>query len=358
MKKIITIIIFIFTNFMILAQNTADLFIENPTINEGKFSFEIHITPTNDWGSNAGDKSLGYCSWYFNYNSSALANPIITFIGTVVDASHYDNTTDISGGQLYIDTHIHNFDPGVPLTQGTKYHVYTVELEITNSSQESDLTWDESNTGIFSATDNLTNENYNGDGNNPLPVELSSFSAKSKGNNIKLLWQTATEVNNYGFEVERKVNISETGSWKKVGFVAGNGNSNSPKSYSFIDNNLVGGSKFSYRLKQIDIDGKSDYSKEVTIEVLPTSYGLEQNYPNPFNPETNINFSLLEDSQVVINIYNILGEKVMELINKYYKAGFQQVRFNTTSAGLPSGIYIYTLDTKNFKAVKKMILMK
>ncbi|MBK7980658.1 MAG: T9SS type A sorting domain-containing protein [Ignavibacteriae bacterium] len=148
--------------------------------------------------------------------------------------------------------------------------------------------------------------------------------------------------------------------WEKVGFVKGNGNSNSTKVYSFTDKNLVGGSKFLYRLKQIDIDGKFEYSEEVEIEVLPTKYELMQNYPNPFNPNTNIKFSLPEDAKVSINVYNVLGEKVASVLNGELKAGFHEVNFGADSFGyqLSSGVYLYTIESKNFTQVKKMILMK
>ena len=83
----------------------------------------------------------------------------------------------------------------------------------------------------------------------PLPVELKSFNAKVTGSNVELLWQTATEVNNYGFEIERKANDNESASWEKVGFVAANGNSNSPKDYTFVDKNITGGSKILIQVK-------------------------------------------------------------------------------------------------------------
>ncbi len=115
----------------------------------------------------------------------------------------------------------------------------------------------------------------------PLPVELSSFSVNTvEGVKAQLNWETATEVNNYGFEIERSIvseeDAFETESydWEKVSFVEGHGNSNSTKIYSFTDKNLVGGSKFVYRLKQIDIDGTFEYSDVVEIEVLPTKYEL------------------------------------------------------------------------------------
>jgi hypothetical protein len=192
----------------------------------------------------------------------------------------------------------------------------------------------------------------------PLPVELKSFNAKVKGSNVELLWQTATEVNNYGFDVERKAIDAEAATWEKVGFIEGSGNSNSPKDYTYTDKNITGGSNFSYRLKQIDNDGTFSYSSDVNVEVIPDKFELFQNYPNPFNPSTTIKFSLPQDSRIVINIYNILGEKVTQLLNADYKAGYYKVLLNSTDLNLASGIYFYTIESKNFKAVKKMILMK
>src|SRR5690606_23034945 len=99
---------------------------------------------------------------------------------------------------------------------------------------------------------------------NPLPVELSSFSAVIIGSSVKLNWQTETEINNYGFEIERKVGSSQSsiGNYEKIGFVNGNGNSNSPKQYTFTDEGLMAG-KYNYRLKQIDDDGQFEYSKVI-----------------------------------------------------------------------------------------------
>ena len=187
--------------------------------------------------------------------------------------------------------------------------------------------------------------NYN------LPVELSVFSASVIGSSIKLNWRTETEVNNYGFEVERKTN-----NWKKIGFVPGNGNSNSPKNYSFIDKDLMGGNKFIYRLKQIDTDGNFEYSNEIEAEIIPYNFELYQNYPNPFNPSTIIRFSLPQSVQIKINIYNMLGEQIATLADRMYDKGNHKVIFNTSS--LPSGTYLYTLESSEFIQVKKMVLLK
>jgi hypothetical protein len=169
-----------------------------------------------------------------------------------------------------------------------------------------------------------------------------------------LNWETKTEVNNYGFNVERR--ISE-GQWNSVGFVAGNGNSNSPKQYSYTDKDLfAGGSKFQYRLKQIDNDGSFEYSDVVEVEVVPDQYELSQNYPNPFNPTTTIRFSLPQATQLKITLYNMLGEQVKTLAEGTYEMGYHNIVVD--AASLPSGTYIYHLESSDFVQVKKMILLK
>ena len=189
--------------------------------------------------------------------------------------------------------------------------------------------------------------------NGPLPVELVSFSANLKESFVQLNWKTATEVNNYGFEVQRK-NVS--GEWKKVGFVKGNGNSNSPKHYTFSDKTVHSG-KYFYRLKQIDIDGSFNYSKIVEVDVsAPVKYELSQNFPNPFNPTTVIKYSIPEDNYVTIKLYNVLGKEIGTLVNDFKQAGKYKVSFD--GSNLPSGIYFYTIQSGNFRQVKKMILQK
>ncbi len=176
---------------------------------------------------------------------------------------------------------------------------------------------------------------------------------------MNYLWQTKTEINNYGFEVQRLQNYNNAKlqdsdlKWEKVGFIAGSGNSNSPKDYTFVDKNLIGGPKFSYRLKQVDNDGTFTYSDKVEVEVIPNKYELFQNYPNPFNPSTTIKFSLPEDSRIAINIYNILGEKITELLNADYKAGYYKILLNSSDFSLASGIYFYTIESKNLKPLRK-----
>ena len=171
-------------------------------------------------------------------------------------------------------------------------------------------------------------------------------------NSIRLDWATATEVNNYGFEVERKSSYN----WQKIGFVQGNGNCNSPKQYSFVDNNPYGGTSFQYRLKQIDSDGKFEYSEIVVVKILPEKYELYQNYPNPFNPSTTIKYSVPQGSNVLIKVFDILGNEIETLVNEEKLVGIYEASWNATS--LPSGVYFYKLQAGSFIDTGKMILLK
>lgn len=188
----------------------------------------------------------------------------------------------------------------------------------------------------------------------PLPVELSVFNATVKNNVVDLYWKTETEVNNYGFIIERRVNASN---WDSLAFIKGYGNSNSPKEYTYSDKNLiVGGSKFEYRLKQVDNDGSSEYSDVVEVEVVPNKYDLAQNYPNPFNPSTTIQFSLPKQTELKLRVYNILGQLIKTIAEGVYETGYHKIIFNAT--GLPSGTYVYRIESSEFVQVKKMILLK
>ena len=192
----------------------------------------------------------------------------------------------------------------------------------------------------------------------PLPVELESFTSSIIGNSIELKWKTATEVNNYGFDIERKIGGQEatTNNWEKIGFVKGNGNSNSPKYYSFTDSNTISGT-YNYRLKQIDTDGKYEYSKVIEVDVGSSDkYTLSQNYPNPFNPVSTIEYTIPQPGFVSLKVYDILGREVTTLVNQKQNAGKYLARFN--GEGLASGIYFYVLTANNYVLSRKMNLLK
>lgn len=189
--------------------------------------------------------------------------------------------------------------------------------------------------------------------NDIVPVELTAFTATSIGNNVTLNWSTATEINNSGFEVERKAANAE---WINVGFVQGNGTTTLAQQYSFVDQNVTTGS-YSYRLKQIDFDGTFTYSPVAEVEVsAPVNFELAQNYPNPFNPGTTIQFSLPKSSNVLLKVYNLLGQEVATLLDGFKEAGIHYINFD--AANLNSGLYIYKIEAEGFTSTKKMTLIK
>jgi hypothetical protein len=194
--------------------------------------------------------------------------------------------------------------------------------------------------------------------NGPLPVELVSFNAQIVNETIHLSWRTETEVNNYGFDVERVLNPgSDQKEWTKIGYVERSGNSNSPKDYSFIDEDVADANLIFYRLKQIDSDGTYEYSHEVEINPLSLDeYSLDQNYPNPFNPSTKIRYKIAQSEFVNLVVYNLLGKEVTTLVNELQSPGSYSIIFSADN--LPGGVYFYKIETAHFTHTSKMLLLK
>ncbi len=197
----------------------------------------------------------------------------------------------------------------------------------------------------------------------PLPVQLVSFVGTATGTGtVQLSWTTISEINNYGFYVENKIegaDFSEvTGS-----FTPGHGTTNAPQRYSFTDHPLTAG-PLSYRLKQVDLDGTIHYTEPIHVSVAtgvtehkPAEFALSQNYPNPFNPSTEIRFSVEKTGQTTLDVYNMLGQKVATLFDGVAEAGHNNVvRVNADQ--LASGMYFYRLQNGMQMAMKKMVLMK
>lgn len=188
---------------------------------------------------------------------------------------------------------------------------------------------------------------------NPVPVELNSFAATANLNNVILNWTTLTETNNSGFEIERKSKLSD---WVTISFIPGFGTSTEMHSYNYKDNDLKGGN-YSYRLKQIDLDGTFKYSDSIKIEIIaPREFSLKQNYPNPFNPSTTIEFKIPEQAIINLSVYNMLGERVATIINDMLEGGNHKIEFNASD--LASGIYLVKMSSDSFSDVIKINLLK
>jgi carboxypeptidase T len=206
-----------------------------------------------------------------------------------------------------------------------------------------------------------------------VPVELTSFTANLSDHKVQLNWTTASELNNYRFEIERFQDSNPKSEirnlkWQTIGFINGKGNSEEISNYSFIDKSPLAGKSY-YRLKQIDYDGSYKYSELVSVKYSGvTEYELSQNYPNPFNPTTAINYSIPKPGNVSLKVYNILGVEVAELVNEYKEAGTHSVEFSTErlKGEIGSGVYFYTLKAGDpssssgqvFVQTRKMIVIK
>jgi hypothetical protein len=255
----------------------------------------------------------------------------------------FDTSWLYTGGHLLIEIRL-------SASNGTSKSVDAFTTSATGYGTLFSAAWTGSYTGLTGTQGNFSVISLSYD--DPVPVELTSFSASASGNNVVLNWVTATETNNSGFEVERLTN----GNWKRLGFVSGNGTVTETSVYNFVDKNLLPGT-YSYRLKQIDFDGAQSYSQIVESEIdNPMSYSLEQNYPNPFNPTTTINYSVKENSNIKITLFNSLGEQVKVLLNEVKETGFYSLSFN--AAAYPAGTYFYEMRSDNFVQVKKMTLLK
>lgn len=188
--------------------------------------------------------------------------------------------------------------------------------------------------------------------NRILPVELTSFKGEIINNNVQLDWTTATENNSHRFVIEKNFNSE----WRPIGYVNASGNSTTPRSYRFIDE-ISDASSLTYRLKIVDFDGSYEYSSTISLNINHAfEYSLDQNYPNPFNPSTTIKFALPNDTKVVLEVFNFLGERVATLLNQEMTSGYHQVDFE--GSNLSSGVYIYRLSAGEFSSVKKFTLLK
>lgn len=197
-----------------------------------------------------------------------------------------------------------------------------------------------------------------------LPIQLASFTATVvQMNTVRLDWRTISEVNNYGFEMQRSLGTPDVFATLAGSFVAGHGTTSGPQDYTWTHQSVPAGRVY-YRLRQVDLDGTVHYSEPISVDVLtdvreggqPTVFNLNQNYPNPFNPTTRIEFSVAKPALVTLRVFNLLGQEVATLVNEELNAG----NYSTTFSGheLSSGVYLYKLDAGGFTSAKKLIVSK
>jgi hypothetical protein len=220
-----------------------------------------------------------------------------------------------------------------------------------------------------------------------LPVQIQSFTAQLLPGHLRVLleWRTISEINNYGFYVQRRRDNEEQ--WTELpGFVPGHGTTLEPQYYSYVDNTISETGLYHYRLRQVDLDGTSHFTPAILINVssvtsvdesAPRMFQLQQNYPNPFNPATRIAFSVwgsglpagqagfeengsgfkVQGSEFTsLKVYDILGREVRTLVNENLQPGSYEVRWDAT--GMASGVYLYRLQAGEYAQTKRMVLMR
>jgi hypothetical protein len=180
---------------------------------------------------------------------------------------------------------------------------------------------------------------------NHLPVQLIYFNGTIiNQTSVLLQWGTATETNNFGYNVERSVNKTN---WEVLGFVQGNGNSFSPKDYSFIDSTITTSGQYHYRLRQFDFDGAENISEIVTLEIIVSvrndlspinDFKLFNNYPNPFNPSTTVSFYNPVFQKIEISLYTSQNEYVRTIKNEFFEKGLQKIQVDLSHNA--SGVYL------------------
>ncbi|MDP3829681.1 MAG: T9SS type A sorting domain-containing protein [Ignavibacteriaceae bacterium] len=295
-------------------------------------------------------ESIGWLSSYDNdslYFTSDGGNSWITRLTNVVDFYFTDlNYGWYTNGEKIFNTN----NGGVSWVEQYSDTIGIVNLYFLNSN----LGWAVNNNGLVIHTTN-----------GGTPVELISFSTSVENSDVTLNWITGSEINNSGFEIEKKSgeinNPPSNDEWEKIGFISGNGTTTEQQFYSFVDKNFTSG-KYQYRLKQIDFDGTFEYSTivEVELENFPTEFSVKQNFPNPFNPSTRIEFSIPTDNNIEIKVFNVLGMEVATLLNEQRQAGTHSVEFSTISgaSNLSSGIYFYKISAGKNSETKKMLLVR
>ncbi|MBC6607273.1 T9SS type A sorting domain-containing protein [Hymenobacter sp. BT188] len=200
---------------------------------------------------------------------------------------------------------------------------------------------------IFNGSLTFNNNYFSLSSNNaPLPVELISFTGKAENKTVRLTWATASELQNKGFEIERR---TVSGEWTTLGFVAGNGTSSQRNNYTYVDRSASAGNNY-YRLRQIDLDGKSVYSQPITVQLGGNGQMAFSVSPVPTTDVLTING--LSAGKHVAEIYNARGQRVMR----------QEFNDSTPAAlsvrTLPVGVYMIRVlganrSTQNARFIKQ-----
>jgi hypothetical protein len=325
--------------------------------------FSASLTSTDgDIFSATGDGGTVQGIQVYRTDATAMRSGATTPTGWTMDHIRYWGVFITGSSPAYTVTYNYNGHPGITnantlvlANRGNQSVDSWMDLSATLNTTAKALTKSGQGSGEYALASSTSD--------NVLPVQMTEFLAKSNSASVLLTWKTATETNNYGFEIERRIvetvsskSQNTNSNWQRTGFVAGNGTNSSVHQYSFTDGNVTSGT-YAYRLKQIDNSGTFKYSSEAEVTVaVPTSFALGQNYPNPFNPSSVIGYSLPVNGLVTLKVYDVIGREVSTLVNETKDAGSYKVTFNASK--LASGVYFYRMQAGNYISMKKLLLLK
>ncbi|KAA3606483.1 MAG: T9SS C-terminal target domain-containing protein [Calditrichaeota bacterium] len=302
----------------------------------------------------------------FNWSSYAATKQGIDDAKIILEYRDVTNTT-------VLDTYDSGFYSGQTWTEFSDSRIAPVGTRFIRIRMISDRDLGPQNNGNHDNLNLFTTAESNAD--SPLAIELDSFQVRQIENSIQLKWTTASETENEGFNVYRKTgnrNFTQIASYKGNSELLGVLNSTVSNNYIFVDNSeLRNNETYTYYISDVETNGVETKHKEqaqtikfnLTEENTQTKldYVLAQNFPNPFNPSTTINFQIKKDQRVKLQVYNLNGQLVKELLNDKKNKGSYSVKWNGTDSfgnQVSSGTYFYKILAGTFTQTNKMILLK
>jgi M6 family metalloprotease-like protein len=328
----------------------------------------VKCTPAST-GKLIGVRVLSWANWFTSLSAAAFS----TFSGNAL--SNQQGST-VNGSSAAVDNFVQlNFSPAIDVTAGVPVYVRVFfQVHSGGYAVPVDNTAPVTGNSYYSAAGATYSKLTSYDvavrvvfrGNAALPIELASFTAATLNSRMILTWRTASEVNNYGFEVQKDTARDQHTFVTIPGsFIRGHGTSLEPRTYSFVDSAAMPGA-WVYRLKQFDLDGTEHVSDPVQTTVTttgvaedqdrPGTFVLLQNYPNPFNPMTVVSCQSPVAGHLKMTVYDILGREVAVLMDEWKEPGKYRVRWDASHCA--SGIYYCRLEAGDVLEMKKMILLR
>ena len=200
--------------------------------------------------------------------------------------------------------------------------------------------------------------------NAALPVELAAIQAMVEGEQTVLTWQTASEENNAGFEIQRRL-LGEgrsspgvrDGDFESIGFVEGAGTVEEPQEYRFTDRLPFDADTALYRLRQVDLDGSATLSDPVTVvRDAPERLAFVGTAPNPVRQSAIVRYLLPTDGHVELAVFDLLGRRVATLVDEMQTAGRKTVRLSDDH--LSNGVHVLVLQSKGTRRVEKISVVR